>query len=63
MRPLVFELCVMKKEEEERKTKKKKEEERRITKSKISTLFSQLLCGVAELLGHFYNSIGKAFCL
>ena len=44
-------------------TKKAEEEERRKTKSKFSCCFSQLLCGVAELLRHFLlltpQSIGQ----
>ena len=37
MRPMVFELCVMKKEEEE-EVQNKREEERRITKLRFSSL-------------------------
>ena len=46
MRPTAIELCMK---------KKKKKKEGRITKSRFSSLFPQLLCGahVAELLGHF----------
>ena len=47
MRPMVIELCVMKKEEEER----------RITKLIFSSLFILALCGVAELLGHFFTIV------
>ena len=60
MRPMVFESRMMNK-------KKKKEEERRRRKkdNNIETFkyFFQLLSGVAELLGHFNDSIAKAFCL
>ena len=53
---MVFELCMMNREEEEERRKKD-------NKIEILKFFPQLLCWVAELLEHFYNSIGKDFCL
>ena len=52
---MVFGLNAMEKKEEE------EAEERRITKSKFHVCLSQLLYGVAELLGHFSNRLAKAF--
>ena len=53
MRPMVFELPMMKKKKKEERRRKKKKEERRITKLKFSSLFFSAYEFGSKTLGTF----------
>ena len=62
---IVPELCVSKRKKKERRKKeerkkKKKEDEQN---PNFHVCFSQLLYGLVQFSGHFYNRIAKAFSL